>query len=202
MPAQRRVVVMIDLNWPLSHHFHVFAGIDRYARQCGHWDYSLDPHADQLLKGRRKGKTLDGIIARATPALASRARAVRLPVVNVWLNSPTRGLPCVFHDAEASGRMAARHLMDRGFRRFGYLGITRDRCSQLQIAGFRAALDEAGYDCTTCWVSRNASRRGADWQRFQVQLGEWIDTWSPPLGVFSTTDMLGRYLVDAFRSAD
>jgi DNA-binding LacI/PurR family transcriptional regulator len=33
----------------------------------------------------------------------------------------------VLHDAEESGRMAARHLTARGFRTFGYLGFLRDR---------------------------------------------------------------------------
>ncbi|MCE9551866.1 MAG: XylR family transcriptional regulator [Planctomycetes bacterium] len=197
MPAMRRVVVMIDLNWPLAHHFHVFAGIDRYARESGKWDYNINPHADLLLTGRRRGPAPDGILARATPSLVKSARAANVPVVNVWLNSRARGVPSVLHDAEESGRMAARHMLARGFRRFAYLGIARDRCSVLQLSGFRATLIEAGYDCNACWVSRYCSRDGLQWQRFQARLGAWIDAWTPPLGVFATHDLVGRYVVDA-----
>jgi len=197
MPSKRNIVVMIDLNWPLAHHFHVFAGIDRYAREKGHWDYTVDPHADQLLKGRRRDKMPDGIVARATPQLVKRAKAAGIPVVNVWLNSRARGVPSVFHDAEESGRMAARHLMAHGFRRFAYLGLGRDRCAHLQLSGFNSALQESEYDSSVCWVSQHCSIDGAHWRRFQRQLDEWIDTWSPPLAVFTTIDLLGRYLVDS-----
>src|SRR5262245_17302685 len=79
MPTMRRVVVMIDLDWPISHHFHILDGIDRYARECGRWEYSINPYADQLLMGRRRGAAPNGILARATPALAQRARAAGVP---------------------------------------------------------------------------------------------------------------------------
>lgn len=197
MTTKRNIVVMIDLNWPLAHHFHVFAGIDRYARECGNWEYSVNPHADQLLTGCKRGINLDGILARATPALAKSALAAGVPVVNVWLNSRARGVPSVLHDAEESGRMAGRHLLSHGFRRFGYLGYVRDRCAHLQFAGLQATLGQAGYECSSCWVSQHSSNNGANWLRFQSQLQKWIGAWSPPLAVFTTNDLLARYLVDA-----
>lgn len=197
MSSKRNIVVMIDLNWPLAHHFHVFAGIDRYARTNGNWEYSVNPHADQLLTGRKRVNMPDGILARATPALAKRAHSAGVPVVNVWLNSRARGVPSVLHDAEESGRMAARNLLAHGFRRFGYLGYVRDRCAHLQIAGFQATLGQSGYDCSSCWVSQHSSNDGANWLRFQARLREWIASWSTPLAVFTTNDLLARYLVDA-----
>jgi len=113
------------------------------------------------------------------------------------LNSPAKGLPAVVHDAEESGRMAAEHLMVHGYRRFAYLGLKRDRCAALQLAGFKEVLKQGGYVCSTCWTSHHSGSNGARWQRFQTQLDEWIGTWSPPLAIFATTDLLNRYLLDA-----
>jgi LacI family transcriptional regulator len=197
MKATRRVTVMIDLDWPLSHHFHIFAGIHRYARECEHWKCATNPHADQTFTGKQRNPRPDGIIARATPALVERARAAKVPVVNVWLNTRAQGVPSVFHDAEESGRMAARHLLAHGFRRFGYLGYSHDRCARLQLAGFRDTLREAGCECSVCLVSRHSSRSGAEWRRFQQTLEEWIGTWSTPVGIFTLNDLSGRYLVEA-----
>jgi len=197
MPDMRRVTVMIDLDWPLSHHFHIFAGIHRYARECGNWQCLTNPHADQTRTRKRLSSTTDGVIARATPELVKRARSARVPLVNVWLNTSVRGIPSVLHDAEESGRMAARHLLAHGFRRFGYLGYLRDRCARLQLSGFRATLREAGCDCSPCWILRSFSRTGANWLRFQAAIEEWIGAWSPPVAILTISDLSGRYLIEA-----
>src|SRR5439155_12441795 len=44
------------------------------------------------------------------------------------------------------------------------------------------------------------SRDAARWQRFQTQLEQWMNTWSPPVAVLTLTDLLGRYLGEACRA--
>jgi len=196
MIRQRRVAMMIDLGWHVVRHHHVFAGIHRYAREKGNWDYSITPHAD-LLKGRRHGQRFDGIVARVTEGLAKQARKAGVPVVNVWLSSPVAGLPSVVHDAEAGGRLAAQHLLARGFRRFGYLGAKRDRGAQLQLAGFRDELAESGHSCSECWVSGQFAATNKSWGQFQTALHQWMEQWTPPIGVLTTYDLLARYVAEA-----
>lgn len=197
MSDMRRVTVMIDLDWPLSHHFHIFAGIHRYARESGNWKCSTNPYADQSLNGKSLSSTTDGIIARATPELAKRARKARVPLVNVWRNSPARNVPSVLSDAEESGRMAAQHLLAHGFRRFGYLGYKGDRSARLQLSGFRKTLRTAGWGCSPCRILRSFSRNAANWLRFQAAMDEWIETWSPPVAILTISDLAGRYLIEA-----
>ena len=199
MSAVRRVIVMIDLEWVLVHHHQIFAGIQRYSRECGTWECSINPHADTLLADHRREGLPDGIVARATPRLAELARKTGVPVVNVWLNTPTRGLPSVLHDPEASGRMAAEHLLARGFRSFGFIGYSRNRGSRLQSAGFRETIEAAGYRCSENLASPRYAATGAHWQRFQARLGRWIDSWSRPIGIFAAHDRLARYLAEACR---
>ena len=196
MSKQRRVAMMIDLGWHVVRHHHVFAGIHRYAREKGNWDYSITPHAD-LLKGRRHGQRFDGIVARVTEPLARQARKAGVPLVNVWLSSPVAGLPSVVHDAQASGRLAAQHLLARGFRRFGYLGAKRDRGAQLQLQGFREELAEAGHACSDCWVSGQFAATSESWRRFQTTLHDWMEHWTPPMAVLTTFDLLARYVAEA-----
>ncbi|HET6251760.1 MAG TPA: DNA-binding transcriptional regulator [Tepidisphaeraceae bacterium] len=197
MSGIRRVAVIINLEWLLVHHHQVFAGIQRFARENGRWECSVSPHADLLMCGDEPGELPDGIIARATPRLAEMARRAGVPLVNVWLNSRAKNLPTVVHDAEASGRMAARHLLERGFRNFGYMGLADDNFSRLQLAGFRAVLGGAGCGCSENWVARRYARKAENWQQFQTQLGQWIDQWPLPIGVFVAHDLLCRYLAEA-----
>ena len=93
----------------------------------------------------------DGVVGHATPSLARAARRSRVPVVNVsvnsLVNSQVRKLPSVLPDCEAAGAMAARHLMGRGFRQFGFLGFKRNVFSQRQRDGFHAALGQQGRTC-------------------------------------------------------
>ncbi len=199
MAQMRRVTVMIDLNEPVVHHHKIYAGIQQYAEACGHWECSVTPFAELLLLHSGQKTRTDGIIARATPLLAKRALKARVPVVNVWLNSPVRGLPAVVHDAEEAGRMAARHLMARGFRTFGFIGFSNDRSSQLELKGFCATLAQTGWPCSECWADIDYSFSARNWKHFQKILGRWIASWTPPIGIFVSHDLLCRYVAEACR---
>jgi LacI family transcriptional regulator len=194
MVAFRRVAIMIDLQWPLSYHHNVFAGVLRYARERGNWECAVDLHAGGSLRAGRGRSAYDGVVVRATPRLVARAKRARVPVVNVWLNSPARNVPSVFPDAAASGRMAAEHLIARGLRQFGHLGDFRNRTSQLQAAAFRAAVSAAGFPCTSQLVPGDCGKTPAAWKKFQATLEQWIESWALPFGVCIAHDILARHL--------
>ena len=122
MAKPRRVAIVIDLTYPWRHHHGVFAGIQDYASEHPNWTTVVQPRLtlhqlDDYLSG------YDGIIARATAPLAEEAARVGLPLVNIWSSSPAKGVPCVFPDFKAAGRMAAEHFLQRGFRRFAFHGF-------------------------------------------------------------------------------
>jgi LacI family transcriptional regulator len=192
MGTIRRVAVMIDLQWPLKHHQDVFAGTQRYARERGNWECVIDLHAGESL--HPGSSEYDGVIARATSRLALRARRAAVPVVNVWLNSPARKLPAVFHDVQAAGRLAANHLMARGIRQFGHLGYHRDRSSVLGLNSFRAVVQGAGFPCDSELVPIDFGKDPATWRRFLHGLEQWVQSWRCPVGVFVAHDVLARYL--------
>ncbi|MFB9838532.1 substrate-binding domain-containing protein [Actinoallomurus acaciae] len=93
---------------------------------------------------------LDGIILVSRPlddTVAARLRELRLPTVLVDVRHP--GFDSVHTDDEAGGRLVAARRLSRGHARFAFLGEEQrsDRYvspSQRRLAGFRAALAEAG----------------------------------------------------------
>jgi LacI family transcriptional regulator len=196
----RRVAISLDLNWGHKRHLEVYAGCQKYADEAG-WDCSINPAADRMLKRGPGGIPYDGVIARATTNLAHAARQAGVPIVNVWMNSPAEGLPSVFADFEASGAMAAEHLLARGFRKFGYLGFLHDLDSRRQLLGFRNVARQAGFPCSVHRVGRNCGDGNArGWEAFVAGLEQWIDSWELPMGVFVCHDIFCRFLIDVCRS--
>jgi LacI family transcriptional regulator len=197
MTKTRRVAVAIDLSFPLRHHHDVFSGVQRYAREHAHWECVVQPFIRTLRKGR--GETdYHGIVARATVELAQQAATAGVPVVNVWAGTPAKTLPSVLPDFEACGRMAAEHLLDRGFRQFAFQGFLQYVGTPLALAGFKSALRAAECRCTTRQIiSPKCDEDAQSWERYMSRLERWIGGWKPPLGVFVMLDIFSRYLANA-----
>ncbi len=197
----RRVAISLELEWAYKRHLQLYAGCQQYADEAG-WLSSVNPAVARMLStATAEHPSYDGIIARASPTLAAAAKQAGVPLVNVWLNSPARGLPGVYPDFEISGVMAAEHLIGRGFRQFGYLGFLRDIDSKQQLSGFRSVTNAAGFPCTThCLIANRLVGQAPGWETFIAGLEAWIDTWEPPIGIFVCSDLYCRYLIDVCRA--
>jgi LacI family transcriptional regulator, gluconate utilization system Gnt-I transcriptional repressor len=83
-----------------------------------------------------------------TPAATRMLQASGRRIVEL-LDTDGPGLDCLvgFSNA-AAGRMAAEHLMSRGYRRIGYVGhaLDRDLRAAKRLAGFEAALAGSGLE--------------------------------------------------------
>jgi LacI family transcriptional regulator len=196
----RRVAISLELEWGHKRHLEVYAGCQKYADEVG-WHCTINPAADRALMRGGDEVPFDGIIARATKSLAAAARQMGVPLVNVWMNSPVQDLPSVLPDVEASGAMAAEHLLSRGFRQFGYLGFLREIDSRRQVQGFREVIRQAGFPCTVHrFSSTAASGQGSGWEGFVAGLEEWINSWETPIGILVCQDLISRHLIDVCRT--
>ncbi|MEQ8786818.1 MAG: substrate-binding domain-containing protein [Pirellulaceae bacterium] len=199
---KRRVGIMLELMWPFRRHLDVFAGTQRFAKDAGAWVCEIDEFVHERGNAARSQLAgYDGLIARATPQLARLARRAKVPLVNVWYNSPEfERLPGVFPDFAEVGRQAIEHLADRGFREFGCLSIPRERAHQVMINAFHEVVSGLGRQCHCLRAPRRYYRDGQAWTRFQRALDEWISTWRPPIALFvAFTDATTRYVVHACR---
>ncbi len=195
----RRVAISLEMEWAYKRHLEMFAGCQRYADEAG-WQSSVNPAIERMLDAGSGTPPYDGVLARADSGLAVAARRAGVPLVNVWLNSPVQDLPSVYPDFEASGVMAAEHLLGRGFRQFGYLGFQDDIDSRQQLEGFRRTTGESGFPCTArSFVANRLDGQAPGWEQFVADLGAWIDTWEPPIGIFVCSDLACRYLIDVCR---
>ncbi|MEO2018174.1 MAG: substrate-binding domain-containing protein [Fuerstiella sp.] len=199
MASPRRVALMLELGKSDYWHAELFAGTQRYARESGNWDCHIDEFVQDRLPSRRgRNVPYDGIIAWATPELAEGARRCGVPLVNVLFNSQVTNLPSVFPNLGALGRLAAEHLLQCGYRRFGCLSMQRVVSQRLQLEEFKAAVTARGFECSAAttigsYVDNTTSRK---WDAFERRIEKWVDSLTPPVGIFvSHFDFTARQVV-------
>jgi len=194
MTKKRSVAMAIELEWPYKRHHDVFAGAYRYAQEQGGWKFVLDEYPELTLETARAKAPYDGIIGRVTPRLAAATQAAGIPLVNVWNSSPVTDVPVVAPDFEAAGRMAAEHLLARGFEHFGFIGRTRERGPRQQLRGFDAVLTEAGFLQSSLMIPGSYPNTSANWRKFTAKVDGWMDQWAYPMGVNASYDLLARHV--------
>lgn len=189
----RHVGLMVD---PLSGYgVKILDGISRYAQRKPGWRIAyFDRERRELadLVGTWQG---DGIICTVVDRRFHDAAASRkFPVVNVagLLDEPD--VASVLSDDLAIGKMAAEHLLDRGFTNFAYIR-RRDgsRYSQDRGEGFRARIEEAGWKISQINLAANPS---------DDDLIAKLGGLPRPLGIFTSLDRIGAMVLEACWKAD
>lgn len=191
-----RVAVVIDLDWPLKRHHEVFSGIQDFARShAPHWVLIPDLFPAKWIEPSDRLPGYDAVIGRVSLNVARAAKKARIPVVNVWRNSPARTMvPSVLVDTAEAGRMAAEHLISRGLRRLVGVGMRRDASTQEYFNGLEAAAKAHNVPVTRHYVSFSHTSAEEHWHRYVKDVNKWIDEWPLPIGVASSYDELARSL--------
>ncbi len=121
------------ITWVTPAYAPRLAGIARYARRHG-WHLTILDRIARKPRGWRGDGAL--VTLRDNPEAIEFAMSLAkrgIPVVDLTLNHPELGLPCVSGDHEAMGRVAREHFEERNFRNFAWfstqwLNIHRIRC--------------------------------------------------------------------------
>ena len=188
------VLVPASTGWGRS----IIKGVAAFANRHGPWHLHVAPEGErQALPHGWKG---DGIIARlSTPAVARSILAFGCPVVNVsgiTLDGVSQRVPRVFNDLQATGEMAARHFLDRGFRNFAYVGPPKLAYVREHQEAFADALACADHSCYALGLNTGLETAGRP-----SRLIEWLRSLPKPVGVLTWANVQGRAVIDACRRA-
>ena len=77
--------------------------------------------------------------------------------------------------AEA-GRLAAKHLLARGFKRLAHVGFTRRRAPEVHFGGMREVAREAGVPFSRHFISPNFELNAKVWARTVSDVQKFIDS--------------------------
>ena len=196
----RRTRVALLIETSNAYARELLHGIHSYARETRHWAL----HLTEQGRGETPPAWLrswrgDGMIARVeTKSVEESVRQATVPVVNVSAAGLAPEFPTVISDSAAIARLAAEHLLERGFRHFGYCGDARFAWSARHGGNFAQHLADAGFECA---VFDSQPADAEDWEREQGKLARWIRSLPKPAGVMACYDIRGQQVLDVCRAA-
>lgn len=199
-PPFRRVAVLIETSHGSARQ--EVLGIGDYLREHG-LRWSIDHEPRRMETGpppwlsRWRG---DGVIARLyRPETLAAVERLGVPVVDTWVQPWAAALPRAEPDNVAIGALAARHLLERGFRQFAFVGVTGIRWSDLRAAGFAAAVAAHGFPCGR--FTFRAGRRSCLPPGRSRRLADWLRRQPRPIGILAANDYYAATVVHACTSA-
>jgi LacI family transcriptional regulator len=200
---QKRRSVALLLETSNAYARGLLDGIIAYQREHEMWSIYLG----EQQRGARppvwmKSWKGDGIIARIeTPAIAAAVCRAAVPTVDVSAARLIAELPWVETEDSEIARMAARHLIDRGFRTLAYCGEPIFNWSTWREAHF---VDVARENGCACHVFRGKAsiEKAYSWTRERARIGAWIRALPKPAGVMACYDIKGQQLLDVCRDLD
>jgi len=180
----------------------ILSGIAHYIREQGPWSVYHEPRGmeESVPRWLRRWRG-DGIIARiANRTIARAVLDARLPVVDVLGMVPDIGLPLVHVDNRAIARLGAEHLLERGYRFFGFVSVDGTYWAEARERAFTAAIAEVGLSCSVCRLPPD-TRGQRTWERQEDELTRWVASLPKPTGIMVCNDPRGQLLLEACRRA-
>ena len=199
MPKLRNVALVIDASQPYDRK--IVQGVSAYLRDVGQWSVYIEERPGQKLPDLRRWSG-DGIIADFDdPHVADALRHLKIPVVGVGGGygryDPASGIPYFVSNEDAIARLAAEHLLERGFTNMAFCGFPRTATnpwSDARAKAFCKRVVKAGLVCSV-YVGRQRSARS--WDLLQQELADWLAPLPKPLGLMACDDARARHVLEA-----
>lgn len=196
MKAPQKVALLVETSNAYARG--LLRGIVAYVREHRPWSIYLSEHN----RGDKPPNWLEnwdghGIIARIeNNAIAEALRAVRLPAVDLSAARLIPALPWFETDDGAIAHLAAEHLLERGFKLFGYAGDGRFNWSKWRAEHFQNSIRAAGRDC---FVYEPAKGFSLDDEQQVDDLARWLRELPKPIGIMACYDLRGQQVLEACR---
>jgi LacI family transcriptional regulator len=172
-------------------------------------------HSSRFLAKWFKDWGPDGIICQIyDDRLAHAYRQTGKPVVELFESRAHSEFPRILPDDVATGALAAKHFLERGFRHFGFFGAPWMIWSGEREQGFRGEIERTFRERAQA-ANGNGSKSftfasygvadaiapafGSSQKKRAAAMGAWLLSLPKPLAVFAANDLWGSELVQAAR---
>jgi LacI family transcriptional regulator len=197
LSKRRKVALLIESSNAYARG--LLQGVVRYIREHSPWLFYIPEQG----RGDIPPSWLahwqgDGIIARIENQEIARAVAASgLPAVDVSAARMLPSLPWVETDDAEISRLAAEHLLDRGFKHFGFCGDARFNWSNWRAEHFQKHIHAAGHDCHHY---KTAISLQAPLEEQASEIAEWLRKLPKPVAVMACYDIRAQQVLDACRN--
>lgn len=161
------------------------------------WVIDLYRQRDLLLASLREWKP-SAIVTEWHPGLTELLVELGCPVVIVPSDQPIPGVHRVDVDDVAIGRLAAEHLVSRGYRNFAFVGRGDAHYAKQRLEGFTSVVGEV----PVYWEEfRDWRQYDEYWRDPDEDMVGWLAQQATPLGIFTAHDPTGRHVLEAAAQA-
>lgn len=197
MRKRRKVALLIETSNAYARG--VLHGVVRYIREHEPWLFYIPEQGRGDMPPRWLANWQgDGIIARIENQRIARSVANSgLPAVDVSAARMLPHLPWVETDDQAISRLAAEHLLDRGFKHFGYCGDPRFNWSKWRESHFIQCLRNADRECHRYRPSVSLM---SPLEQQVADIARWLRTLPKPVAVMACYDIRGQQVLEACRN--
>lgn len=169
--------------------------IETAARQNGCsiilFNSDYDPRSEREYLDVVRRYRVDGVLAvpiqETSEAWQEYVKKLDVPIVAVTRH--TRGLDSVYVDHSAAGAMVAAHLLQRGYRRFLFIGKDYDA----KYLGFQQTMAENGLE------NQTSSLVYQEDTQLKRALSAWLDRVNGRSGIFAANDVYALRVLSALR---
>ncbi len=192
-PSRRIAVVQSSVNVRrLTPGLASFAGLG-----YDFWIIDLYRQRDLLLASLREWKP-SAIVTEWLPGLTEALVGLGCPVILVPSDEVVAGVYSVDIDDVAIGKLAAEHLISRGYQNFAFVGRTDAHYAKQRLDGFRAVVGEV----PVYWEEfRDWRQYDEYWRDPDEDMVGWLEKQATPLGIFTAHDPTGRHVLEAAAQA-
>ncbi|MDO5552242.1 MAG: XylR family transcriptional regulator [Planctomycetia bacterium] len=207
-PRQRPLKVAVLFSPLYANLRQKAAGVARYSRLYGPWEFSVVPRGlqDPFLPDVSQWRP-DGVIGQnLTPAIIDRIVDAKIPIIvfeptyeQRREEHPFHGSPTVRIDSEAIGQLAAQYFLERHFSHFAYVcEYDNIYWSDVREEAFSRVLHDYGYPCDVYHghnLHENMVDRDSDLERWLMQLPK-------PVAILACNDHQGRRVLNSCLRTD
>jgi len=195
----RRIALIYDGKQPFDRK--VMSGVARYMREGREFNIYIEenPISNQKLSYMNSWHG-DGILADLDcPGVASAVGRPGVPVVGFGCAWRPRNLavPYFCSDQSAVARIAADHLIERGFQHFAFCGFATNPCHRWATERQNAFVTRIQSSGIFCHVYRDSRKMPRRWDSVLDSVGSWVQSLPKPVGILATNDQRARDILDA-----
>jgi LacI family transcriptional regulator len=181
-------------------------GITQYTKLHGVWNFYTElPFYYESSKKRLnlfnivKKWRPDGIIMRETPELDKFMRLGIPAAVVTYSKLKFPGVINISGDHKISGKLAAEHFLENGFKNFAYCGIPDKYWSICRGESFQKRVSKAGYK-VVFW-NQPGHTSNTIWSKDYEKLKKWLLNLPKPVAVMTCTDDRAENVIEACKTA-
>jgi LacI family transcriptional regulator len=193
--ASKRVALIIESQ--VAPRRRMLEGVARYIHEHQPWDIYLKPYGvDYSFAEWAKDWKGDGIIAAIWTPRTQNLFPAHIPIVDLVGGLP--GAPLVHTNDISVGRLGAEHLLERGYRNFGFISLQLP-WSAARRRGFEERIREFGCagEFHDFAIIKPATAGPESWEQQQGKLAAWVQALPRPVGIMTSTDLLGQQFLEA-----